>query len=324
MFEVKSETHAEQGERGGRPFPLILRPIVGGSREDALEWIRVHASSLKNEMLVHGALLLRGFGLEGAEGFEAALEAAEFQNMPYVGGAAPRQKVRGSRILTANESPPSQPIPFHHEMAQVPNPPGYVFFYCEVPPEVGGATAIVHSNRVFERFVDADPEFAARLKKTGVRYIRVMPPVDDVESPIGRSWKNTFQVTTPREAEVRMEELGTEWEWLEEGSLKTITSVVPAIRKDSRTGLDVFFNSMVAAYTGWEDARNDAQSSVVCGDGSPVSGKALLATQEAMDEESVAIPWEKGDMLWIDNGLVLHARQPFAGPRRILASIALQ
>ena len=121
-----------------------------------------------------------------------------------------------------------------------------------------------------------------------------------------------------------MKELGTEWEWLDGDTLRTVTRIVPAIRLDERTGMRVFFNSMVAAYTGWQDSRNEASRAVVCGNGEPVDGQALLATQKAMDEESAVIPWEKGDMLWIDNGLTLHARQPFKGERRILASIAIR
>ena len=214
-------------------------------------------------------------------------------------------------------------IPFHHEMAQVPNPPAYVFFFCDIPSEVGGATSIVHSGKVCEAFEQVAPEFAKHVEESGVRYVRVMPEEDDPTSPIGRSWKNTFQVQTREQAEERMKSLGTDWEWLSEGNLKTITRVVPAIRTDERTGLKVFFNSMVAAYTGWTDQRNDGETAVVCGDGAPVKGDALLRTQEVMDEESVSIPWQQGDMLWVDNGLVMHARQPYEGQRRILASIAV-
>lgn len=323
MNGITLGAHPQQKEVNGNVFPLIYQGEANG-REKTLSWIHANRDILKQELMNHGAILFKGMGLGGAEGFEAALDAADFRNMPYVGGAAPRSRVRGGRILTANESPPSEVIPFHHEMAQVPNPPDYVFFYCETAAEEGGATAIVHSNRVFQRFVDAAPEFARLVEKEGVRYIRVMPPEDDPSSPIGRSWRNTFQVKTREEAEVRMKELGTQWEWLDGDSLRTVTRVVPAIRTDERTGLKVFFNSMVAAYTGWQDSRNEATRAVVCGNGEPVDGEALLTTEVAMDEESVVIPWENGDMLWIDNGLTLHARQPFRGDRRILASIAIR
>ena len=123
-------------------------------------------------------------------------------------------------------------------------------------------------------------------------------------------------------AEEKMREAGTTWRWLDHGNLYTETAPVPAIRVEQRTGKSTFFNSMVAAYTGWVDERNDPTKAVKCGDGSPVNGEALLATAEAMREEEVALKWKAGDQMWIDNRLVMHSRQPFEGARRILAAIS--
>ena len=315
----------EQKTFDGVDFPLTLSPEAGSpaSRETVAQWIRSHADQLRAQMVRHGAILFRGFGFETPEDFEAMLDAAEFENMPYIGGAAPRTQVTQGRVLTANESPPSEPIPFHHEMAQVPNPPAYVFFYCDVAPPVGGETAIVLSKRVYTRFRDIAPDFADRVEREGVRYIRIMPPQDDTSSAIGRSWRSTFQTEDATEAERRMEAIGTTWEWLDSGDLRTETTTVPAVRVDERSGAKTFFNSMVAAYTGWIDSRNDPRRAVICGDGTAVDGEALEATAVAMTEESVAFRWEAGDMLWLDNRLVMHARRPYEGPRRILASIAI-
>ena len=309
-------------------FPLVLTPQANGEPasdvEEALSWVQENAEDLKEQMKRHGAILFRGFPFESPEHFESMLDMASFENMPYIGGAAPRQSITQRRILTANESPPSEPIPFHHEMAQVPNPPGYVFFYCVVPADHGGETAIVHSNRVYKRFQAINPEFAQKVEDQGVRYIRVMPDEDDPTSAIGRSWRSTFQTQDRSEAEEKMRDLGTTWEWLDDGDLRTETSTVPAVRTEPRTGMKTFFNSIVAAYTGWTDSRNNPKKAVCCGDGSPVDEQAVLATAEAMEEECVAIPWERGDVLWVDNSLVLHARRPFEGQRKILASIAIR
>ena len=75
----------------------------------------------------------------------------------------------------------------------------------------------------------------------------------------------------------------------------------------------------------WKNPPIDRQRQInINGDGSPVDEQAVLATAEAMEEECVAIPWERGDVLWVDNSLVLHARRPFEGQRKILASIAIR
>ena len=320
----------ELREVDGHSFPLVITPRVNAfsAREEALAWISEHGALIREVMCDHGAVILRDFPLAGPEDFEAAIDAADFAEMPYVGGAAPREVVTSRRILTANESPPEQPIPFHHEMAQVPNPPGYVFFCCEIAPEKGGSTPIVHSHQIYRRFQAIDPDFCSHLEEHGARYVRIMPPEDDPASPIGRSWRATFQVHSADEAEAReaaeakMREAGTTWRWLDQGNLYTETAPVPAIRVEERTGKSTFFNSVVAAYTGWIDERNDPTKAVKCGDGSPVNGEALLATAEAMFEEQVALTWRRGDQMWLDNRLVMHSRQPFEGARRILAAIA--
>jgi alpha-ketoglutarate-dependent taurine dioxygenase len=323
---------SETKEINGLEFPLVLTPVKDqmNTKESCLEWFAQYGDTLREAMRDHGAIFFRGFPLHGAFDFEQSIDAATFKEMPYVGGAAPREVVTARRILTANESPPDQPIPFHHEMAQVPQPPGYVFFYCETAPKIGGATPIVHSHKVYQRFESIDAHFCKDLEKHGAKYIRVMPFDDDPSSPIGRSWRATFQVqseeveTAQQEAEQKMSALGTTWRWLDDGTLYTESASVPAIRVDKRTGMKTFFNSVVAAYTGWSDKRNDPTQAVRCGDGSAVNGDALLTTAKAMREEQVAITWQPQDMMWIDNHLTMHSRQPYQGDRRILAAIAPQ
>jgi hypothetical protein len=160
------------------------------------------------------------------------------------------------------------------------------------------------------------------------------------------------------EAERAVAAIGSECEWLSNGDLKTITAVLPAIREDrgeGRSQLQTFFNSIVAAYTGKELVASTVTLFIViirlerqsqrrharCGDrrrraSRPCrdSGQVRVAdwmegwtkmdvqsAQEIMDEVKVLIPWEQGDVMLLDNRLVMHARQPFTGSRRILASL---
>jgi len=151
------------------------------------------------------------------------------EKYPYVGGAAPRRIIPvdagDDLIYTANEAPPDQLIPFHHELAQVKNPPVYLFFYCDQPSETGGETALLDSTVVYRYVNDTFPEFMEKLKTYGARYIRTIPAEDDKESPIGRSFYNTYQVKTKDELEEKLnatEKL--EYEWLDDGSLKVCTT----------------------------------------------------------------------------------------------------
>lgn len=289
-----------------------------------MSWLAINKQMLRKKLEINGAILFRNCPIPSPEAFETMLDTSEFVNMPYVGGAAPRSKVTQRRVITANESPASEKIPFHHEMAQVANPPGYVFFYCDLAAKKGGATGILHSNEIYNQAKRISPEFTEAIEKSGVKYVRVMPEDDDSKSPIGRSWKSTFNAASKDEAEHKMKEMGMEWEWLPGGNLRTITATLPAIRTDRATGKKTFYNSIIAAYMGWQDERNDRTKAVMTADGKFMDGKIIEKIADAMDDYAVKFPWQKGDALWLNNNLVLHSRYPFEGSRKILASIALE
>ena len=111
--------------------------------------------------------------------------------MEYLGGAAVRTQLT-DRVFTANESPASEKIPFHHEMAQTPAPPTHLFFYCEQAASTGGETPILPSTEIYKDMFLKHPAFMEKLETLGLKYIRVMPEEDDPTSAIGRGWKSTF------------------------------------------------------------------------------------------------------------------------------------
>jgi len=312
----------KQLDDGSGAFPLTLVPA--GERLSAkqiAQRLEGQASTLREVAKKHGAVLLRGFNIDGPEDFALIAKSLDCEDYPYVGGAAPRTELVPGLVFTSNESPPEEPIPFHHELAQAPNPPNYILFCCQIESPQGGATPIIHSAEVADFFVKNFPDFAARLTEHGVRYIRVMPEETDMTSAQGRSWKETYDVSTRAEAEEVMRSHGTSYEWLPNGDCKTTTAALPALRIDERTGKTVFFNSMVAAYTGWYDSRNSGKKALVLGDGSPVDEAALDATAAFMMEKRVVFRWHAGDVLIIDNGLAMHSRETFVPPRRVLASV---
>ena len=60
------------------------------------------------------------------------------------------------------------------------------------------------------------------------------------------------------------------------------------------------------------------------GDGSPIPPEAFAAIREAYEAEALVFPWEKGDVLLLDNMLMAHARSPFTGPRQVGVGMARQ
>ena len=317
----------EQKQVAGLAFPLVIKPStakIASSKDAFNRWVAENTQELKQRLIEHGAVLFRGFPLASADDFETMLNQTDFKNMPYVGGAAPRSQVTASRVVTANESPATEKIPFHHEMAQVPTPPGYIFFYCDTAPQEGGATSILHSAEICQRFFALAPEFAASIEQSGVSYRRVMPLETDKSSAIGRSWRETFQVQDQAQAESVMREAGMSWQWLEDGSVATKTQALPAIRFDPEIKQKVFFNSIVAVYTGWNDSRNKGEASVLGADDSVMQPLVIAELVKEMDRLCVNFKWQPGDVLWLNNHTVMHARQPFKGDRLTLASISFK
>lgn len=329
ITEDFKETHMPQQHWvEGIPFPRVLVAGPAFSQISSTqtpaqavgEAIRRHKEWVESLLHSSGAVLLRGFPIHTAHDFNEVVVAFGYEELPYVGGAAPRTNVLG-RVFTSNESPPDQPIPFHHEMAQVPEYPAKLFFYCEVEPAIGGETPIVPSHLIYKRMAEKFPDFVKKLEETGLLYIRILGEDDDPSSPIGRGWHSTFLTKDKDEAEKRAARVGTKLEWLEDGGVKTIMGPISAIKVDLSRGRKIWFNSMVAAFTGWKDSRNDPEKAVTFGDGTPLPTDVILACLRILDEEAVAIPWRKGDVLLLDNLAVLHSRRSFEPPRRVLASL---
>ncbi|XP_052796413.1 uncharacterized protein LOC128228909 [Mya arenaria] len=305
-----------------RPFPLVLRPKDGtcASTISTLQWVATNRDSLQELLLNFGAILFRDYSLNTAEDFDAFVKSFDYEPLPYVGGAAPRRVVTGN-VFTANEAPPDQLIPFHHEMAQVPTFPSALFFYCDTEPSTGGQTPLVISNQVYNEMCKRDKLFVEALEEKGVVYHRVLPDGDDPTSPIGRGWQSTYQTTDRKEVEDKCHEQGTVFEWLPNGCLRTSTAVLPAVRVDPRTGIKTWFNSIIAAYLGWSDSRNDRKKAVTFPDGTPMPEDSMETLNNVFEELAIDFKWQKGDVVMVDNRQVLHGRRSFTPPRRILAAL---
>jgi hypothetical protein len=86
-------------------------------------------------------------------------------------------------------------------------------------------------------------------------------------------------------------------------------------------GKKSWFNSIVAAYLGWSDERNNGKRAITFSDGELMQESDVMKCASILEESSVSFPWMQGDVLVIDNRQVLHARKSFEPPRRILAAL---
>jgi len=323
MTSIVSEAVENQQQYADSVFPFVyLCKDPSLSLDKASDWVAKHRDELLQHAHQHGAVLLRDFPVSDAEGFDAIIRALDVPNFPYEKSLSNAVRVnRTERVFSANEAPPEVQIFFHHEMAQTPLFPRWILFSCEVAPQQGGATPLCRSDVLLERLQEEQPEFVQRCQQLGLRYTNVMPDQDDAQSGMGRSWRSTLGVDSREEAEARLKTLGYEWEWQEDGCLKATTPPLPAVA-ECDDGRKVFFNQLIAAFCGWKDDRNDPSQAIRHGDGSKLDTDAVMAAAKIADEITFNMQWQVGDVVLIDNTIVMHAREPFVGKRKVVASLA--
>lgn len=320
---TKSVTIEHQQQHGVTVFPYAVACCDPSASLDATaEWV----SSQRNELLElanrHGAVLLRDFPVAKAEDFDTVIRALSLNNFPYEKSLSNAVRInRTPRVFSANEAPPDVRIFFHHEMAQTPLFPKWILFSCEITAEKGGATPLCRSDVLFNRLASEQPEFARACENKGLCYTNVMPDANDAESGMGRSWRSTLGVDSREAAERRLRDLDYSWEWQEDGCLKATTPPLPAV-VDASDGRKVFFNQLIAAFCGWKDDRNDPSDAIRHGDGSPLDAEAVRAAACMAEDLAFDLQWQVGDVALIDNTITMHARRPFQGTRKVVASLA--
>ena len=279
---------------------------------------KINTNLLKEKVDTSGAVLLRGTDIDTIEKFAEFSNSLGSNNMDMSCSAGPRVNM-GYNIFTSNEAPSDKSIPVHHEMAQCKEYPSYVLFYCMVPAKEGGCTPIIKSSKVCKEFKRKFPNITKRIEKEGVRYLREFPNVTDINSPLGKSWKDTFHVQTCKELEDVLDEQKILWKWLDNESIQTISEPVNIFKTFKNE--EIFF---MAAETSLLNIKNGPKKKLIHGnfeDFDEETMNAFIYIGNFAYTESVRISWEKYDIMILNNNLVMHSRDPFVGERKILVSL---
>jgi hypothetical protein len=348
----------EQRPIGNTMVPFVVSPPTGTmkSAHDAAQFVVQYRSEIDQAVNSSGAVLFRGFPLETPEDFDTFVQAWEgWKDLSYEKSMsfAVRHKL-SNRICTTNEGK-SGGLVFHHEQAQTPLWPSYVFFCCLLPaqPGDGGATGLVSSDLVYDELKTRHPEFIEKCETHGVRYTVYAGPEQDATKGAGRSWKSFFHVDTKEECEYKMKAGGWDFEWGvgPSGSqpgpdfLKCTTPVLEAVKVAPGTSKKGFFNQLIATtanalefsrvgtHGGGYDPLKDLPTqegidACVCfGNGDQVPLDVLLEAKEICEERAIDVCWQKGDVALVSNYLMMHARRPWNGPegtRKLLASLVAE
>ncbi|MCB1035722.1 MAG: TauD/TfdA family dioxygenase, partial [Acidobacteria bacterium] len=221
--------HLPQGElvtleplHPDNPLPLVIRPAV--EDVDLAEWAGSHKELLEEKLLLHGAILFRGFKVRTAEEFERVAGSVT-PDLVDDNGELPRTNISG-KIHAVSYAPPEEAILWHNENSFCPGWPMKLWFYCHLPPKAGGETPVVDNRKLLERL---DPDVRRAFEEKKIMYLRNFGRGLDFDWPV------SFQTDDRKVVEARCRESGTDFEWKPDGGLRT-RSVRPAILEHPKTG----------------------------------------------------------------------------------------
>lgn len=343
------ELETQPGSRFCAGVPTNGHPP--GSSELAT-WLREHADDVDARLVKHGALLLRGFALPGAQEFEQVALAIDAALQNNYTGTSPRT-ARTQFVHSASELPAFYPIPQHIEMSFTARPPRKLFFYCCVAPGADGETPVCDFRAVYR---DLDPWIRDEFERRGIRNIRNYDGPDTPRKALDfwklKRWDDLFGTTDRARVEQAARDQQMELAWLPQGRLR-LTNTQPAVRPHPVTGDEVWFNhtqvfhgaaarheydhiarrqkslrahgfhAITTVMTGFKNLTTrpiDQGMHCTFADGGEIPERFIRHLQDTIWKHMRFFHWRQGDILVLDNRSTSHGRMPYRGPRDILVA----
>lgn len=285
------------------------------------DWMRANHEQVDRLVDRHGAVLMRGFALDGAAEFETVVLSARDNLYDYEFGASPRTR-QLNNVFTSTEYPASEKIPLHSEMSYTARRPKRIWFYCEQPAIEGGETPLADAKRIWS---DLPGPIREALAARRVRYQR------NFGGKAGLRWQRAFLTESRADVEAWCARRGVEFEWLDDDRLRT-REVCSASAIHPQTGDTVWMNqiNLFHVHAQPEDIReillmtysiDDLPSHATFGDGEQIPAAWIECVKQLFETTELAFKWELGDVLVVDNDRMTHGRNPFSGPRRVLVAM---
>ena len=286
-------------------------------------WVNENKGFIESQLEEYGAVLFSGLPIESAEDFDLFVSSFNYNTFTYEGSLSNAVRInRTNKVFTANEAPKEIEIFLHHEMAQTPIYPKNIFFFCKSASLNGGQTPLCRSDDLYAAILKEDAGLLTKFQENGVIYNSVMSNGDELVSGQGRSWQKTLGVISKDEAEIRLNDLGYSWNWIEGDNLSVTTKTFEAI-KELKDGSKSFFNQVLAASLGWKKNSEDDLLPVKFGNGEEIPEASIQMISELAKSLTLLRHWKDNDILLIDNYRVMHGRKPFSGEkaREVLVSL---
>ncbi len=275
---------------------------------------------LKNIFQNEGAIRLHGFNVESPEQFRKIAACFADDLSSENGEHDPLPAVKG--IYTPVNYSSKEKLLWHNENSFNYSWPLVIMFCCIQPAKEGGETPLVDSRKIL---AEIDKNIVDEFFRKNVMYVRTHG------FGFGRSWQETYQVASRQALEMRCKKESIQLEWRGDNQLIT-KQVRPAIIKHPKTGELSWFNQ--AQHWHPYCLRPEVRTSLMqimsedelprnCyfGDGSVISDDIMRHILGAYQKLEFSFPWQKGDVMVVDNVLFAHARNSYIGERKLWVTV---
>ncbi len=302
--------------------PPVVRADGGPGSGTATAWAAGHRDALRAVVAEHGCVLVRGLGLRDAAGTGAVFRELAGRLMAEKEAFAPRQPFPGG-VYSATPWPPNQQMCMHHELSYALEFPGLLMFACLRPAASGGATAVADAPAVLSAL---PAELVRRFEREG--WILDRTYHDD----FGASVEQAFGTGDRDAVESYCRANAIEFAWQPDGALQTRQRRSAVVRHPV-TGQRCWFNQ-IAFLSEWTIdpevreylvdvyGEDGLPFTTRFGGGDPVGEDVVQLLNETYEAHAARVSWQAGDLLLVDNIRTAHSREPYTGPREVLAALA--
>lgn len=319
-------------------IPLVIEPANRNiPQEEFLNLLSQDNEYFRKNLLKHGGLLFRNFPIHNEDDFSKVIQRLNLGKfVDYIGGDSPRNKVKDG-IYTSTEAPPSIKIPLHNELSFVNKYPKHIYFYCHIAPQEKGETIIGDARKVL---ASVNEKVKQRLIDKGIKYVSsyyhksaLMTLLNKMQKS-HKSWTDVFETDCKKQVEKLCQENDFAFKWNQNDWL-TISQTRPAMINHPTTEEKVWFNQIHLydfnpkllgpwRYIGaklFYCRKHMRLHEVFYADGTKIPREDIYQIMDALDANTVYFPWQKGDVLVLDNVLAMHGRATFTGKRRVLTAL---
>lgn len=305
-------------------YPMTIT-FKDGNMEKFIAFYEENKEIIEDRLMNIGAIHVMGIKIDNVDMFSELMKYLCPKAPDFLDGNSSRGKY-SSNVYNASEYDEGSIVRLHTEFSYSNLFPQKIFFCCQQPADTGGETTVGDCKKALELI---DPEVVEAFDKKGITYIRNLHSGDG----FGPSWQEAFETEDKNFMEEYCRENGIEVDWKENGIVR-LTQHRPAIRKHPVTGERLWFNQVdqffpeiyeeevfetLLAISGGEKDALPMYSRFA--DGTEIKREYIENIIQVLDDITIPVPWQKGDLLMVDNITALHGRLPFTGDRSILASM---